>query len=132
VDERSLDGVKLEERVRELQRAGDSESAVQLIRAAISCAERAEFRFDGERVRVTHPAYTGSHDVWKTPFGEVRVRARGEYLFTGESDAVRVDLTAVNSRAVQVGRDRVRPGDVADPEAARTAGAGESARGDAA
>jgi hypothetical protein len=124
--------VNLEERVRQLHREGDQSAAAQLIRAAISCGERAEYRFDGDRIRVVHPAYRGAHDVAKTPRGEVRVHPRGEYLFTGEKDTVSVHLTAMNSRAVQFGREHVRPGDVPESEAMRVAGTGESARSDAA
>lgn len=103
--------MNLEERVRELQRRGDIDAAKQLIRAAISCGERATYRFDGERVRVTHPAYTGSHDVRRRPGGTAWVAPRGDYRFEGEAESVDVELSAMNSRAVRFGRERIGDSD---------------------
>lgn len=98
--------MNLETRIRELHRDGDDDAVKQLIRAAISCGNGAEYRVEGDRVHVSHSAYSGSHEIVRGPgaFGQVRVVARGEYRFTGGDGSLDVELDAVNSKAVQFGR----------------------------
>ncbi|MDS0299572.1 hypothetical protein NDI76_12550 [Halogeometricum sp. S1BR25-6] len=101
--------MNLETRIRELHRDGDDGAVKQLIRAAISCGNGAEYRVANDRVHVSHSAYTGSHDIVRGPgsFGQVRVVARGTYRFTGGDESLDVELDAVNSKAVQFGRAHI-------------------------
>ena len=112
--------MNLETRVRELVGDGDAEAANQLIRAAISCGTDADYRFEDGRIRVSHPAYVGTHEVHRRPIGGVRIVSRGEYRFVGESGSVAVELEAVNSQAVQFGREHVSESALADAEGPST------------
>jgi hypothetical protein len=106
----------LETRVGELVGEGDVDAANQLIRAAISCGADADYRFEDGRIHVSHPAYTGTHEVHRRPVGGVRIVSRGEYRFVGESGNASVELEAVNSKAVQFGRERVSESALADAQ----------------
>ncbi|MDS0294368.1 hypothetical protein [Halogeometricum luteum] len=101
--------MNLETRIGELYRDGDDDAMKQLIRAAISCGKGAEYRVERDRVHVSHPAFSGSHDIVRGPgaFGRVRVVPRGEYRFVGGDGSLDVELDAVNSKAVQFGQTKI-------------------------
>ncbi|SFR54136.1 hypothetical protein [Halogeometricum limi] len=108
--------MNLETRIHELYRDGDREAMTQLIQAAISSGGEAEYRVEDGQVRVSHPAYTGTHAIRRRPYG-VRVVARGTYHFEGKDGSLDVELEAMNSKAVQYGRAHAENSAGTDPDA---------------
>lgn len=102
----------LEERIGELQADGKRQMATELIKGVIGGADSAELEVADETVYVRHPRFTGRHDIRVNDRGEVQVEQRGRYVFTGESNALDIEVRMANSRAVRFAERTVAPEDL--------------------